>query len=518
MQNEFGQIQAFQLFQSAKQQHAAHLLASAAHTYRQALALAPDHPEILLGYAMLASDLQDWRSAATLFKHLGEVHPGANVEGHVGVALFNQGQYTEALDWLRRDSHRHPDNPACLMQLGSCLGKLRRWREALSLFQQALRLRGSADAELCKCLLATYNNLGDRENNDVLVKKVLDEYPDSAELQSLCAQHLLKSGDYARGFGYFKKRWAVLPGRHESLELDCPEWDGQAFDGTLLVAAEQGLGDEILFSSMFADLVALPQRALIECDLRLLPLLRRSFPALDFVPRNQGELAAVCTADDTRVFRKIDAGDLGYHFRRHGGFAARCEPSHRGWLIPDPDKVAALHARYRALFGNKLLVGISWRSRSARGERTHAEQKSIDLLQLAPLIACQEAVFINLQYGDIAADIARLHQQSDAAIYADPEVDTSADIDTLVAQIAALDLVISSSNSTAHIAGATGAPCWLLLPHACTLLWYWGYAGTTTPWYPSLALWRCESPGAWSPLIKRACKALVERIAADPST
>src|SRR6185312_5650483 len=75
-------------------------------------------------------------------------------------------------------------------------------------------------------------------------------------------------------------------------------------------------------------------------------------------------------------------------------------------------------------------------------------------------------------------------------VYQDPEVDAMGDLDDFFAQVAALDLVVSTSNTTVHVAGALNVNCWLLLPHGVGTLWYWFADREDSPWYPSLRLFR----------------------------
>jgi hypothetical protein len=107
-------------------------------------------------------------------------------------------------------------------------------------------------------------------------------------------------------------------------------------------------------------------------------------------------------------------------------------------------------------------------------------------------------MFVNLQYGDCRADLARVKKQLGVEVYQDPDVDAFSDIDGLFAQIAATDLVITTSNTTAHIAGAQNKPVWILLPVGGGLPWYWFLRRSDSPWYPSARLIRAQSKeSAW---------------------
>ena len=93
-----------------------------------------------------------------------------------------------------------------------------------------------------------------------------------------------------------------------------------------------------------------------------------------------------------------------------------------------------------------------------------------------------------------------------------PDVDPTADIDGLVAQIAALDVIVTTSSTTAHLAGAVGAKGHVLLPKSRAIFWYWGYDGEHTPWYPSLTLHRNSREDEWATLGAHAARVLASEM------
>lgn len=485
---------ALQLFERARQLHQFRMHAEARQTYLQAIALAPNDPHILFAYAELAAETRSWEEAANTYRRIGELRPNSNYEIRLGVCLYNLGKYSEALPWFRKFNRKHPDDGAALMQMGSCLGKLGRWDDAIAALERALALSGD-HPEIHEDLLTSYLNAGLQDKTEALLARSLALFPGNPAIHSLAANHYFKRGDYRAGYEHQKKRWPIVSDRRQSTRLPCPEWDGAPFAGTLLIAAEQALGDEVMFSSMFGDLVAMNQRAIIECDPRLIPLFQRSFPSLGFVPRGGDALLEACTnAED---FRKLDAGDLGFHFRR----GLELFPARRSWLAPCPDKVAKLQARYREQFGDRPRVGISWTSR-----RPGYVIKGIELGTLLPMLRTPDCVFVNLQYSDVGETLEQLRRKNGVEIYRDPEIDTTKDIDALCAQIAVLDLVVTTSNVTIHLAGAIGKESWLMLPQSSPLSWYWGYAGDRSPWYPALTLIRNDNNENWSDFGTRMAK------------
>ena len=145
------------------------------------------------------------------------------------------------------------------------------------------------------------------------------------------------------------------------------------------------------------------------------------------------------------------------------------------------------------------------------GARRHADAKSIDLRDWAPLLRQRGTTFVSLQYGNDAAHVQRVRDELGVAIIDDPEIDQLRDLDGLAAQIVAMDHVVTISNTTAHFAGALGVPGTVLLPRDRGLHWYWFVDRPDCPWYPSLTLLRQRVSGQWGDVIASAAQRLTER-------
>lgn len=183
-----------------------------------------------------------------------------------------------------------------------------------------------------------------------------------------------------------------------------------------------------------------------------------------------------------------------------------------GFLIADRDVTARQRQQLEARAAGRPLVGLSWRSRNA----DYGAPKSLELMDLLPLLR-PDIFWVDLQYGDTSADRAAA-AAAGAEVWRDPHVDPLRDMDAAAAQTAALDLVITTSNTTAHLAGALGVPVWLLLPApGYGLLWYWFLDRTDSPFYPSARCFRQSRAGDWTGVIKAVGAALDSWRAARPA-
>ena len=170
-------------------------------------------------------------------------------------------------------------------------------------------------------------------------------------------------------------------------------------------------------------------------------------------------------------------------------FAATTSP----YLIANPTERERFRARYA---DGRPLVGLAWYTRNQKTGR----DRSIDLSLLAPLFERTDIQWVSLQYGDHDA-LEKQAATANAPIFIDRSVDQLADIDIFAAQIAALDLVITIDNSTAHLAGALGVPVWVLLPFARD--WRWLQLREDSPWYPTMRLFRQPQRGDWQSVIQK---------------
>lgn len=417
-----------------------------------------------------------------------------------GLMRPERDSYAAALPSLRARVQQAPDDPAALAGLAEACAHLGLWPEALS---SARRCHHSTrDPRMLFIIADSLYWLGERDELDTLWQAVSQsgDAASAAAVSGPLVMHLLKRGDIEHGLSVQQPLRDAVAAPHPVLSRrDIPWWDGAPFAGTLLVNAMQGLGEEILVSSYFAELPGRCGRAVIECDPRLLPLFRRSFPRLDFVSRHGQGLAAAASA--ATGMRKTIAPELARLFHaRHRERAARA------WLQADADRAREFHRDYAQRWPGERLVGICWRSfRVPWG----FDRKSVALADLQSTLRLHDTRFLNLQYGPVSPDLEAARDAGLPLPHADPSVDALNDLDALAAQIAALDAVVTTSNSTAHLAGALGKPCLVLLPRRDAVLWCWGYGGESTPWYPSVRLVRGR-PGADRAAFDRQVAAALE--------
>ena len=305
----------------------------------------------------------------------------------------------------------------------------------------------------------------------------------------------LLQGDFARG-------WPDYEARHISADrprrdFPYPRWGGEPLQGrTILVYAEQGLGDEIMFASCLPDVIRAAGLCIIDCHPKLEPIFRRSFPgALVHGGEQTAGTRAWLAGFPVPAFQ-IPAGSLPLLLRR-----AREEfPQHAGYLRADPGRVEFWRTRLAAL-GPGLKVGISWKGGT---KLTRAALRSLSLDALLPVLRTHGVRFVNLQYAPDDQELKALADRHGVHIESWP--DAVVDYDETAALICAVDLVISVCTAVVHLGGALGCPVWVMAPYSPE--WRYGHAGPDIPWYPSVRVYRQPGFRQWSPVIHQVASDL----------
>lgn len=479
--------------------HQAGRLADAEALYRQALTLWPDHGDAgrLLGVVLFQSgreaaaiatvgavldrapaDGAAWDALGVMHQFAGrfEAARGAFVRAvvltpdgltavtHLGVAVERCGDLDAARRWQARAVRLDPADPTLRVNFGVALERAGGFAEAARQYRTAITVSpGHAEA---------LNNLGNaaRLNGDATAEAWVRRTIRIAPNHPLANWNLglidLAAGRLASGWAGYEQRFTA-----EALErgrtLTMPAWRGDALAGRrLLVWNEQGLGDEILFSSCLEALQRLDGHVIVECDRRLVPLLSRAFPWAEV-------RSARRNATDADLH--IAIGSLPSLFRR----SLTAFPG-TPWLTPDPtlaqrwqDRVAALPPGIR--------IGLGWRSGLVDAYRRGAYTA---LMDWAPVLTQPGVVVVNLQYGDVEDEIAPVESALGVQIHRWPDLNLKDDLEGVAALISALDLVAVVPTAAGELAGALGIPVWRLGGPD------WTWLGTRArPWYPTMRIW-----------------------------
>ena len=461
----------------------------AIETYQQAIRIQPDHGEAYYNLGNAFHSQARLEEAVQSYHQAIQIQPNRlEAYNNLGVALTDQGKLEESIQIYQKTLEIQPNCADAYNNLGNVLREQGRLKESIQTYQKTLEIQPNcADA---------YSNLGIALKEQGRLKESIQAYQKAIYIQAGSAaahnnfgQILLLLGDFQEGWREYEWRLKCDDINPEKRTFPQPSWDGTNLDDkTILIWAEQGIGDEIMFTSILPNLSQMTEKIIIECDQRLTPLFQRSFPQIQFVSRANPPHPCLL---DKNIDYQMPIGSLGQWFRTNEKSFLSGQDS---YLHACPKKVLQMKRKYQQLADGKLLVGISWKSTGINQRR--ASLKSTVLKDWTSILSGKNCFFMSLQYGDVKAEINTFTNQTETPIYQDKEIDSFQSLDDFAAQVAALDLVISTSNTTVHMAGALGKQVWTLLPYIPD--WRWMLDREDTPWYSSMRLFRQNETRDWS--------------------
>ncbi|MBF0126380.1 MAG: glycosyltransferase family protein [Magnetococcales bacterium] len=419
--------------------------------WRQALALRPDFVSAWNNLGVLAKERNDFRESLAAYREALRIQPDyVSAWYNLGVLLQAMGELEEGAAAFREVMRLDPGHVAARNNLGNIARDRGRFPEAEAAFRQALALQ-----------------------------------PDCADAQWNLSLLLLTLGAFQEGWRLHEARhhpnktqWRVpLPA------LPFPRWRGEELEGrSLLLVGEQGMGDQIQFCRFAPLLKARGVRRLtLVCPPALLPL----FASLEGVDRvvDEDRLATVAPQDYWALLHSIP------HLAGTG------IPSRLPYLAPPAGRLQAWRERLAPARG--MRVGVVWKGDPSHGNDAHRSLP--DLTVLAPLWRVPGVTMISLQKGR-GEEEAR-HPPPGQPVTHLGEALT--DWGESAAAVMALDLLISIDSAVAHLAGALGKRCWVMLPaRGCD--WRWMLEREDSPWYPEvMRLFRQTRPGVWSDVVER---------------
>lgn len=450
--------------------------------YERVLRIKADHPEALLSRAELLRRQRKLGEAIAACRRAIDAKPDfADAYNTLGATLAEQEKLEQAVAAYECAIALQPAHAGAHSNLGYAYHVCGRLDDAQASYARAIELRPD--------MPQVHNNLGNllRDRLDLEAAKAAYDRaiffrPDHTDAHWNRALLWLLAGDFANGWPEYEWRWLNFP--QERRHFRPPLWDGSRdlTGKTILLHAEQGMGDAIQFVRLAPRVAARGATVHLECPRELEPLLQRF----------EG------------VTRTIVRGDPPPPFDFHCpllslphalGLTPKTMAAPAPYLAPHP--LLVRHWRDAvAPFREAIKVGLAW-----AGSPIHRRdrERSLPLRTLAPLFAVEGIRFFSLQKGDAAIEARDARGLVDLTSQLHDFADTAA-------LILELDLVICVDTAVAHLAGALGKPVWVLLQYSPD--WRWLLGRDDTPWYPTMTLLRQQALGDWSVPIAAAVEKL----------
>ena len=454
------------------------------------LAILNQHANVLLSLGRAEAALAEFQEL------LARVPQHAEARLNCGIAHAALGHHEQAVSEFDAALAAMPGHPGAHYNRGQALHELGRFAAAIEAHDRAL---ASAPQHAGAWLhrgraLAALNRLDEAMTSYGKARAAGKDHPDIQFSEALA---LLTLGDYRNGFEKYEARWRRT-GMPPPQSRKGPLWlgDYSLARKTVLLHAEQGLGDTIQFARYVPLLAGTGAKIVLEVQSELTALMAR----LD------GGATVIARGEAPPPFDvHCPLGSLPLALRTEPDTV----PAQIPYLSADDASLAKWSARIREL--GRPRIAIAW---SGNPNHYNDHNRSLAFARLAPLFANPStasaygkgARFISIQREVRAEDAPGLAAETSVThVGADLQNFT----DT-AAMIALSDLVISADTAVAHLAGAMGRPLWVLIPFAPD--WRWTLSGEASPWYPTARLFRQTTPGDWDGVIARVAAELSKYI------
>lgn len=497
---------------------------AALDAYQAALQRLPEDTDIAHDLGRLAHQLGYLPIAEKLLLRYLAAHPGhAEATNNLACVLRDQNRYPDAIDLLTPLLEIEPGNAVLWNTLGSVMNDRGQVDQALIFFEEALRL----DPALAK---ARYNRanarsplgdtLGALEDIEAALPGAETAY-EQAMMRMARAIMLMGLARIPEGFDAYEVRLDPALPDAMRVAVDAPRWDPKTEDirgKRLLVVGEQGIADELVFANTLPDVIDAvgPEgRVYLAVEQRMVGLFQRAHPRAIV----GGHRAVRLEGRLTRYMPFIqDLSDAGVRMDAWTPIASLMAPYRpsvasfppaRQVIVPDPERVARWTAELAAL-GPGPKVGLHWKSLVMTGARAAFFATGFQLWQ--PILTAPGCVMINLQCGDVSADLAAA-EAAGVHIWT-PPIDLKDDLEDVAALSIACDLVVGPGIAGTNIAAAAGARTWMVAaPDDWHLMQTDRYV-----FYPEVRIFKRAAVDGWPQVIQDIRTALDAAVSGDWNT
>ena len=450
--------------------------------YRKAISLNPNYFEAYNNLGITLRELGRLEQSEQIFKKLTETKPQYfEAFNNFGITLRNLRKFEDAKQYFKTAIKLKPDNAEYYFNLGITerdLGKLENselWlKKAISLnpnYFQAYNDLGITLSKLKRLKESDYN-----------YNKAIELNNHYAEAYTNLSYNCLIKKDFKKASELYEWRWKIKKNLDKKLFENKQKWNGEK-NKKVLVLKEQGIGDQLMFSSIFCELSNLSKKLIVNCDERLTSIFNRSFPSEILYKSNIEEI------NNSDFDYYIHMGSLGSYFRKN---LKDYSLNSKRFIRTDDKKTSFFKTKLQS-DKNQKIIGISWNTKSSI---IMSNFRNIELKILIENLKNENLKFVNLQYGDVSKEIKEISKKFGINIITFPELDYKNDIDGLASLISACDKVVSIDNFTSHLSGSLGKETKLLLPFTSDPRW--GLEDRFSYIYDSVKIFRQSELGNWS--------------------
>ena len=470
--------------------------------YHKVLELHEDNINAIYNIGAILIDTKKYKNAVQYFQRVIEDQPNSDdALNNLGFLYLELNGVESATECLNKALSINPNNFNALNNLGKAYEKKSLFPEAIKCFDGVIILKPDyAEAYSNRGVaLQELKRIDEAINN---FDKAISLEPENAEANHNKSLILLLRGEFKKGWELYEWRWRISASSTEKFHTKIPHWDGINTDKSLNIFlwAEQGVGDEIFYFGILKNYFKIYSRVIISADNRLHGIFKRSMPEVEFVDRKKIDKEFI----ESTIDFQAPMGDLGNLYSVNKFFDAN---QNKPFLLENNLMSGGVKKRNHVSKG-KILCGLSWKS----ANKDIGLSKSLNLIELAPLLLIENIEFVSLQYGSTKDEIEYIKKSIGKNIHTIDELDIYNDIDGLLSLISDCDFVVTTSNITAHLTGSIGKKGMVLLPFSKGKIWYWHSGEGQSTWYPSLQLASQTQINDWTYPIQKCKDWILEQI------
>jgi tetratricopeptide (TPR) repeat protein len=474
----------------------------ALNAYNTAIILNPNLAEVFSNRGNVMLDLKKYQEALADYEKAIAIKPDLpSAHSNRGIALRELKQLDAALTSYEHAINLKPDYAEAFYNRGIILSELNYLDDALASYNKAIEI----DPDYVQAYSNRGNVLQDLNRiNEALASndRAIDIDPNYAEAYWNKSLIYLMMGDFYKGWDLYTSRWNVKSNVSKKFDTKIPNWDGRTDNSQIKILfwAEQGIGDEIFYFGILKNLTEINSKITYSADIRLHTLFKRSMPEVEFIDRNN--IDAECNENSFDYQAPI--GDIGLICSVNS--ALKHKKPKPFFIVNNLNKTGLININKNN--NHKAVCGLSWKS----ANQTIGSSKSLDLIELSPLLLIEGVEFVSLQYGATKDEINFVEKKIGKKIHTAEELDIYNDIDGLVSLISGCDFVVTTSNITAHLTGSIGKKGIVLLPFSKGKIWYWHSGEGHSAWYPSLLLTSQTEMNNWAEPIAKSKEWILEQL------
>ncbi len=413
----------------------------------------------------------------------------------LGLANLKKNEYSLAKNYFLNSIKINPNNSQSYNLLADYYSEVDDFKNAKLNYKKSLSIFPNNNQALNN-LAAVSVFEGNFKEAETIYNLALKNNNNDYNSMYYLSQCQLAMCDYESGWKNFEFRWLATQFKSKKLKTNLPKFHISSDKNNLLVWAEQGIGDQILFLRFLNDLCPYINNLSINIDSRLHKIIERMNPKVKFINNNN-------QIKDLGINSQISLGDLGSLFVKKNSNLTK---GSGGYFTSDFE----ISNNLKKFFSpkTKYICGISWISKN----EDIGSKKSISLETLKPILSLRNITFVDIQYNDTTDEREKFYENNNIKIEKIKSIDNFNDLNGVTSLIDICDIIITVSNTNAHLSGALGKKTYLLLPKGKGRLWYWSSENNKSNWYPSIEIIQQNVVGSWEIAIANLSKTLKDNL------